>query len=985
MWVRTRKSSPRKKMHSPEPGRPEFAPPKDGRAQITPTRRTLCFCPRLPSTQFPPLSVVLFVMLGFGTELPMASAMAQPANSETTAPSLDARITKIVEDAEMAFSRGNASVALIHLKNAVRLAPTNGEVRARLGLLLLRVGELQAAERELRQSRIDKAPEELAVPGLLQAMLARNELQDLLAEFPEPARTTQDKIAADVARARAIAFQLLGRTKEANAAGDRALDLRRDAPALITRAKLARAQNDAALARRLTDEAIRLAPGNDEAMTMRISLLRQDGETEKALTLVDEFAKRDPRNTLPKVLRVEILFELKRDGEAQTEIDAILKQNANSTLGTYYNAMLRMRANDFQGAWQIAQTLPPQFVQSQPETAMTIARMATASGNLETGAAILASLVSTRQEAVEARLQLAAIRLSQKLPDAALATLAPLENSNTPLVEALFAQAYLQLRRFNEAIASLESALSLAGDNDLLKQQLVMSRLQIGDTDQGIQELREILARRPADIETSALLVGALIRTGKLDEAIRVVDGLVKTGVSGPLPAFFRGQVLRAQGQFAGAVTAFGEAFAADPQFIPALYYRANASLARGDREEATKDLQQVLSRDPRHILAYVRLAQIALETDQEPRALEVLTQGIRTVPTSAVLRLALANYQASSKNFSAAQTTLNDLLIISRNNPEGLALLGQIQILRGEQRDGIDTLRKLAAENPQSPAVYILLAKALNTTKDFLAAEDAAKTAVQLAPNSAQIRSLLVELQAAHGKANDALDTARNYGSQYPGPAADGLLADTFFRLKRTNEAVSLLTKSLNANPDRSLALRLSRITMSLGDTAKSIGVLESWLEKYPADFEVRREYGSVLIAAGNTARARQEFEALLKLHPEDPAILNNLGWILQKDDPARALSLLSLAVKRAPRSAEITDTLGWIKFQQKDYQAALTLLQRAHDLDENSAMISYHLAVALDAGGKRAEAKSLLQSTLATNPKFGDIEIAKQLLERW
>ena len=972
-------------MHSPVPGRPEFAPPKDGRAQITPTRQTLCFGPRLPGTQFPPLSVVLLVMLGLGTELPMASAIAQPASSETTARSLDARITKIVEDADIAFSRGNASVALIHLKNAVRLAPTNGEVRARLGLLLLSVGELQAAERELRQSRIDKAPEELAVPGLLQAMLARNELLELLAEFPESARAPQDKVGADVVRARAIAFQLLGRTKEANAAGDRALELRRDAPALITRAKLARAQNDTALARRLTDEAIRLAPGNDEAMTMRISLLRQDGETEKALTLVDEFAKRDPRNTLPKVLRVEILFELKRDGEAQTEIDAILKQNSNSTLGTYYNAMLRMRANDFQGAWQIAQTLPPQFVQSQPETAMTIARMATASGNLETGAAILASLVSTRQEAVEARLQLAAIRLSQKLPDAALATLAPLENSNTPLVEALFAQAYLQLRRFNEAIASLESALSLAGDNDLLKKQLVMSRLQIGDTDQGIQELREVLARRPMDTETSALLIGALIRTGKLDEAIRVVDGLVKSGVKGPLPAFFRGQVLRAQGQFSGAVTAFGEAFAADPQFIPALYYRANTSLARGDREEATKDLQQVLSRDPRHVLAYVRLAQIALETDQEPRALAVLTQGIRTVPASAVLRLALANFQTSRKNFSAAQTTLNDLLKVSRNNPEGLALLGQIQILRGEERDGIDTLRKLAAENPQSPAAYILLAKALNTTKDFLAAEDAAKKAVQLAPNSAQIRSLLAELQAVHGKANDALDTARSYGSQYPGPAADGLLADTLVRLGRTNEAVNLLTKSLNAKPDRTLALRLSRIMMSLGDSAKSIGVIESWLEKYPSDFEVRREYGSILMAAGNTARAREEFEALLKLHPEDPTILNNLGWILQKDDPARALSLVSLAVKSAPRSAEITDTLGWIKFQQKDYQAALTLLQRAHDLDENSAMISYHLAVALDAGGKRAEAKSLLQSALATNPKFSDMEIAKQLLERW
>ena len=112
---------------------------------------------------------------------------------------------------------------------------------------------------------------------------------------------------------------------------------------------------------------------------------------------------------------------------------------------------------------------------------------------------------------------------------------------------------------------------------------------------------------------------------------------------------------------------------------------------------------------------------------------------------------------------------------------------------------------------------------------------------------------------------------------------------------------------------------------------------------------------------------------------------VLNNLGVILQKDDSSRALSLVSLAAKIAPRSPDINDTLGWIKFQRQDHQGALLSLQRAHDLKTDDGEIGYHYALALDAVGKRAEAKSLLQSALAKNEKFEDEMNARQLLGRW
>jgi predicted Zn-dependent protease len=104
-----------------------------------------------------------------------------------------------------------------------------------------------------------------------------------------------------------------------------------------------------------------------------------------------------------------------------------------------------------------------------------------------------------------------------------------------------------------------------------------------------------------------------------------------------------------------------------------------------------------------------------------------------------------------------------------------------------------------------------------------------------------------------------------------------------------------------------------------------------------------------------------------------------------LQKDDPDRSFSLASLAARIAPQSPEIVDTLGWMKFQHMDAQGALPLLERAHSLDVKSPAISYHLARALDAAGRRAEAKTLLQAAMVDNPKFDGADDAAQLLARW
>jgi Flp pilus assembly protein TadD len=122
-----------------------------------------------------------------------------------------------------------------------------------------------------------------------------------------------------------------------------------------------------------------------------------------------------------------------------------------------------------------------------------------------------------------------------------------------------------------------------------------------------------------------------------------------------------------------------------------------------------------------------------------------------------------------------------------------------------------------------------------------------------------------------------------------------------------------------------------------------------------------------------------------VLRQDPNDAQSLNDLAWILQDQDPNRALVLATKAAQMAPRSGDIADTLGWLMYRQGNAKGASDVLARAHNNSTQNGEISYHLAVVLNALGRRAEAKALLQSAVSADGGFADLLAAKKLIAQW
>jgi Flp pilus assembly protein TadD len=278
-----------------------------------------------------------------------------------------------------------------------------------------------------------------------------------------------------------------------------------------------------------------------------------------------------------------------------------------------------------------------------------------------------------------------------------------------------------------------------------------------------------------------------------------------------------------------------------------------------------------------------------------------------------------------------------------------------------------------------------VRLSAALALAGDRVGAGRALDAAADLAPQAAEVKRAQINFQLDQGNVDAAVAMARTFQTSYPGLASDMLLAETLQRAKRTGEAVTVLDKTFSDRPNSSVLMRLVQLVLLSNDRKRAGDLMSGWLAKNPGDAAVRMEYAAFQLQQGDVPKAISQYQMVLKQNPDNIDALNNLGWLTQRSDPKQAEALLTRAWKLSPKSANVADTLGWFKIQQKDAAAGLALLNRAHELQPGNGQITYHLAVALDANAKRNDARRLLKSLLDSGVKFTDRAAAVQLSSSW
>jgi len=904
---------------------------------------------------------------------PAAYKQANPAGAVS--------VDKLLADARKAITGGNARLALIYLKNAVSVAPGNTAARLELGRVLLLADDNTNAEIQLRQARKDGAPASRVLPLLFQAMISRNESQLLLDQFPDPSSNTD--AAADILKGRALALQKLKRREEAVQAMDRSLALRRDAPGLLMRARMWLQQGDFAAAARLVDEAIRDFPDNPDAVLFKVELYLATRDSSAALDLANQMTAKFPANLAARFARIDAYVRLKQDAKAKAEIDNILAEKPGLLVAIYYKALLMARAGDLKGAWGLAQTLPSDFLDADQGMAAMVAQMALSAGDVETGASMLTRMLKDHPDQFETRVRLAQLRVQQDAVGSALNVLRPVVDSPDPRVARLLAIIYLRTNRPTQAMDALKRLDAGGRGSATIKRSIGLLELRAGNAEQAITAFSQAAALEPTNPVIVAPLIDILIQQRRFPEALKVADRLGADPKQKVDALVYRGTILMLQRDVTGARSALDKAVAMNPRSKTALFSRATLLEVTQKYSDAGRDLKAILGLDSKDAAATSKLAGIAIRQGDDAGSRSLLSQAITLSPRNVTPRIALTRYLISRRDMKGALAAAKGCLEVQPDNTDCVRFAGSIQSTLGQKKEAAASFRRLVSLQPTDASARLMLSAALALTGDRAGAGRALDAAADLAPQAAAVKQAQISFQIGQGNVDAAAAMARTFQTSYPSAASDLLLAETLQQAKRTGEAEAVLSKSLSDRPNRAVLMRLVQLVSN--DKKRAGDLMSGWLAKNPGDGAVRMEYAAFQLRQGDMAKAISQYQMVLKQNPDNVDALNNLGWLIQRSDPKQAEVMLARAWKLSPNSANVADTFGWFKVQQKDAAGGLVLLNRAHALQPGNGQITYHLAVALDANAKRNEARKLLKSLLDSGVKFTDRPAAVRLYSAW
>lgn len=184
--------------------------------------------------------------------------------------------------------------------------------------------------------------------------------------------------------------------------------------------------------------------------------------------------------------------------------------------------------------------------------------------------------------------------------------------------------------------------------------------------------------------------------------------------------------------------------------------------------------------------------------------------------------------------------------------------------------------------------------------------------------------------------------------------------------RMKRGEDAVSLLVAMAAERPDRSDAL------VELGDVHRSAERYEQAITAYSDALTrigtLQPRHWIILYARAMTydklkrwEDAERDLMRANELSPDQAFLLNYLGysWIDRGINLERGKAMIQRAVELKPTDGYIIDSLGWALYRLEDFPGAVANLERAVELKPLDPTINDHLGDAYWQVGREAEAR--------------------------
>jgi len=344
-----------------------------------------------------------------------------------------------------------------------------------------------------------------------------------------------------------------------------------------------------------------------------------------------------------------------------------------------------------------------------------------------------------------------------------------------------------------------------------------------------------------------------------------------------------------------------------------------------GQRKEAGKRLERAYNLDSNAIRTVDAYARWASRNGDRDTALKVYNEFSKVLPNHPLVDAAVAELKAGKQLAPMIRST-------AAGAAEVLFGLGAALGRQGGEDIGQIYLQLSIYLDPEHPLALLSLADLYETLKK----PDLAIDAYSRVPASSPL------------KRNAEIQMSLNLET-----------------MERTEEAKQQLDRLIQQKPDDLEAIiALGNVLRSRKQWKDAADVYSKAINQIP---EPGRQHWTLFYFRGicyerakDWPNAEKDLEKALDLYPEQPQVLNYLGysWVDQGLYLDKALKMIRRAVELRPNDGYIVDSLGWAYYRLGRYDEATTELERAIELKPEDPVINDHLGDSYWRVGRELEA---------------------------
>jgi tetratricopeptide (TPR) repeat protein len=634
-----------------------------------------------------------------------------------------------------------------------------------------------------------------------------------------------------------------------------------------------------------------------------------------------------------------------------------------------------------------------------------------------TGTAVL-SASSLRAENLEPTRSLLgsylAARYAQSLRDSeAASTFFRLALERDADSEIILRQAFLteaESGNWERASAFADQVARIENNNRLARMFLGLRAFKAGDFVAADQHFKEASAGPIGELTSGLARAWVKVAEGKAGEARSDLDTQLQADWARFYRSFHSALIADVAGDRESAGKIYAELVKLEPRNLSVLLAYAGHASNTGQPERAEALLLQYLAGNSAgHPNAVAALSQLR-RGQPLPLLVSSATEGLAEV------FYGLGEALTGEGGLDIGTVYLQFSLFLKPDNPLALAGLANVHENTRQYERAIDAYLRLPEGAPI--AFNAAIRRALNLSA-LERDEDAKQLLLQLLEQKpseadepvedATLLKSIAELPVlAPGSRGEAVKTLQGYlrllGFETGTP--DGVYGPaTAAAVQKLQEASGLPARgTFGPQTRKALEQRLVGVGRSPGVKAGSQRQLQIYtalgnIERGRKNFEVAIDYYSRAIAlleqpsrehwsqfysrgvcyerTKQWPKAEADFRKAIELDPEQPLVLNYLGytWVDRGENLDEALAMINKAVKLKPDDGYFIDSLGWAYYRLGRFEEAAKTLERAVELKADDPVINDHLGDAYWQTGRTLEARFQWSQALQLKPEPEEI----------